>query len=818
MQLSLKNKFLARLFPIITISILLISYFVYDHISKGNETHTSEQTSSQISMLLQSIEKNTEKSLEQYKFIANNASIKDYISSSGQTKSLFKQKEVITLLQDIYRSNSGFKEVYLFDQNGQINFTHSDQKMYDHRTDNAWLNSLIQSSSKNPLVSIQETSNGHRITYTIQINDSNSNVMGYLVGTESFSFIQGWMRLSENANINGSLLLFGGKIVERSGEFNTEALLHHYSNLTRDSLNTSKIIDLDTGDENNRLYIKKGYLDIYAGVIVNNNAYLAMKSDLLNTIGLITLAVLLFIVIVVYGTFTSLITKRLDLIKDASKKIAIGNHGHHLPENQNDEVGNLFRTINQMSQDIQTGQEKIHDLAYFDELTGLRNKASFNLELQRMIALCESNDNTEISFLSIDLDDFKSINDLHGHHTGDRFLKIIAKRLEDIGEALKEEKENQHQVFISRLAGDEFAILIYGKNIRNFASNLSSRVIKNISEQMSFSNTEIYPTCSIGISTYPYQAKNEIELIKYSDIAMYEAKRFGKNQAMPFEFDMIERVVKKEEICNDIKIALEHDSFDLYLQPKFNVKSRCFNKFESLIRWIHPEKGFISPGVFIPVAEDSNLIVDIGDWVLKQTCKNIRTMENKGWKNFCVSFNVSPQQLLDGDFSRNMERNISIFNINPNHLEIEVTETSCAENIDFVTKELDVIRRMGVSVALDDFGTGYSSLSYIKELPLDVIKLDRAFVSKALSSEVDMTIIKSVMNIAEVLQIKTVAEGVETVEESKLMQEVGVDYIQGFYFYKPLPMADIMAEDFSKRIQEVNEEEDAIAKRNLSVA
>lgn len=818
MKMKLQNKFIFMILPILLASTFIVSLIIYDYIQNMMVENTDEQTRTQLNMFLQSIDKNTEKSLEQYRFISNTNAVRDYITSSGQTKSLFTQKDMMALFAGIYETNNGFKEIYIFDADGKINFVYSNDKMYDHREDNAWLNSLIQESNRDSIISIENTSNGYRLAYTIQILNASSSVIGYLVGTESFDFIQPWMNLSENKNLTGSLLIHGNNLIEKSGQFNTTALMHHYKQFDSNNLNSSNVLKVETGDTGNVLYVQKGQYGIIAGVIVNNQAYLAVQNYLLKiTLG-IAAFLSIFLFFTIYTSFRKLIIKRLELIEDASKKIAMGNHNISLPTNQRDEIGNLFKTINQMSHDIATGHEKIHDLAYYDELTRLHNKASFNMALKRMIALCDSNSDTEVAFLSIDLDDFKSINDLHGHHTGDHFLKIVAARLRDLSIAIEKEDLRKNEIFVSRLAGDEFAVLIYGKNIKSFANNLSNRIISSIREQMSFYNTEIYPSCSIGISLYPTQAENEIELVKYSDIAMYEAKRLGKNQAMPFETGMIERVIKKEEICNNIKIALEHDSFELYLQPKFNVKKQCFNKFESLIRWIDPVKGFISPGVFIPIAESSNLIVEIGDWVLKQTCKNIRTMESKGWKNFCVSFNVSPQQLLDSNFSRNIERNISIFNIDPSHLEIEVTETSCAENIDFVTKELDVIRRMGVTVALDDFGTGYSSLSYLKDFPLDVIKLDRAFVSKALESEIDMTIIKSVMNIAEVLNIKTVAEGVETAEESKLMQSIGVDYIQGFYFYKPLPMADILAEDFSKRLEEIGQNEEKSSPKALSIA
>lgn len=797
MRMRLQNKFALILLPVVVLPILVATFFIYQFIHNKLSENVHQNTNAHLHSAISRIESNATKSISQFEFIANQPVIHEYLKSSGEERSVVYQSRLIGFFDEMSNKN-GFEEIFIFDADGKLSYTHSSEIFYDHREDSKWYGYLINQLGEKPYATIQSTSRGSRFVYTIKINDKKGSPVGYLIGTENMSFLSGWMHLSSESDIAGAFLIHDKKVIQKSGDFNTVDILNAVK--SNDSGNQHQFTNyFSLADERNEIkqliYTASGPFDLIIGVVVSYAAFAQLQDYLITGSIFGSLAIMLMLIALIYFSFNRLIIGKLDVIKNATQQIAEGTHDIELPENMNDQLGEVMHNFNIMTRNMKKSYEKIHDLAFYDELTGLNNKSSFKMQLSRLALEC-TDEKSEIALLSIDLDDFKSINDLHGHHTGDIFLKVIATRIMSTVAASIKDHVNKYSADVYRLAGDEFAVLIYGKNIRTYSEKISKRIVSAIAEVTTFESIELYPSGTIGISIFPTQARNEEELYKFSDIAMYEAKSSGKNTYMMFEPQMIERVVHKEELCKEIKLAIEHDAFELYMQPKYDIKKREFNKFESLIRWMHPKKGFISPGIFIPIAEESNLIVEIGNWVMKQTCKNIRELESLGWKNFRVSFNVSPQQLYDRNFSRNLKSCIKMFGINPNHLEIEVTEHSFAKNDDFVISELKTAREMGVTVALDDFGTGYSSLAYIQKLPLDVIKLDRSFVSKAKTCYVNLTIIKAVLNIAEALKLDTVAEGVETKEELELMESLGADYIQGYYFYAPMPMRNILSTDF----------------------
>lgn len=752
-----------------------------------------QSTNSQIITIEKSILTSNKKSMDHFEFISNQSVVHDYLTSYGDNKSIVSQRNLIDFFKKISDSTNGFEEVYIFNKDGSLSFVQSKNYLYNHNKDNLWLNQLVQRSGREGMTTVEKSERGYVFAYTIQVIDSEGTVLGYLIGTENLNYISNWFTASNQNDITGMFLMHNGEIINSSGLVNSFKIkdeMSKHEQKYESLVNNFYQVSNDSKEADSMVYVEPGPYGLKIGLISSTKDFNNIQNFLIKSSAVIIGIITLIIIALVFFLIKTVVINRLSLIKAATQKMTAGIMDVQLPVNQKDELGEVMRNFNDMSDRINTSYEQIHDLAYFDELTGLNNKSYFKEELSKTMTNLYGSE--EIALLSIDLDDFKSINDLHGHQLGDEYLKVIADRIKQIAEEDTENGSLKYTIFVARLAGDEFSVILKGKNVKSYSERVSKKIIASISDVMHLNSIECYPSCSIGIAIYPTHANDKDELFRFSDITMYEAKNSGKNKFLMFESEMVEGVLFKEAICKEIKIAIEHDAFELYLQPKHDVKNNCFNKFESLIRWNHKERGFISPGVFIPIAEESNLIVEIGNWVLKQTCKNIRTFEMKGWENFKVSFNVSPQQLNDRNFAKKLKECIRIFNIKPEHLEIEVTEHSFAKNQDLVVKELEKVRELGVSVALDDFGTGYSSLEYIKMLPLDVVKLDRSFVSQAKKCEVNLVIIQAVLNIADALNLMTVAEGVETLEEFELMKELNVDYIQGFYFAKPMPMEDIM--------------------------
>jgi EAL domain-containing protein (putative c-di-GMP-specific phosphodiesterase class I) len=339
---------------------------------------------------------------------------------------------------------------------------------------------------------------------------------------------------------------------------------------------------------------------------------------------------------------------------------------------------------------------------------------------------------------------------------------------------------------------DEFVVMLCGENLENGINDIAKALILSISNSLSIEDIEIYSSASLGIATFPTDGNNEIDIFKNADMAMYEAKKKVKNQHVNFESRMLDKVKEKESINSDLRKALAEEDFELYFQPKYNIAKGNYSQFEALLSWNHKEKGFISHALFIPYAEESSLIIDIGNWVIASVCGHVNKLEKLGWTDFKISFNVSFKQMQDKRFVDILKSMIYKYGINPEHLEMEITEYTLAKNIDHAIVEMTKIRNLGVSIALDDFGTGYSSMSYLQNLPLDTLKIDRAFVSKSTTSQKDRTIIETIMTLAKGLSLKTVAEGVETVDEYHLVKDLGCDLVQGYYFHKPMPFDEIL--------------------------
>lgn len=454
-----------------------------------------------------------------------------------------------------------------------------------------------------------------------------------------------------------------------------------------------------------------------------------------------------------------------------------------------DEMGKLSTSFLKMKNSLETSHHKINKLAYFDDLTGLANRRSLNSYLDDAIDFSLLN-KLQMAVIMIDVDEFKDINDAYGHQFGDGVLIEISERLEKVSKSTLSKSGCLYKV--CRIAGDEFAIIIQNIEEKYILNNLAENIVAKLSNTYSFDLEDAEAAVSLGLSIFPQNGTNKTSLLKNADMAMYHAKNKGKNRFEFFDERMNKKAQKKLEMRNKILKALSENEFMLYFQPKVESNSKKINEFEALIRWNHPDDGMISPAIFIPFAEENGLINKIGDWVVEKLCGNIKDLEDSGWVDFRISFNTSPQQLQDNEFIANIKDCINAYGINPNHLEMEITEHSLAKDLDTTVECLRKVKKMGISIALDDFGTGYSSLSYLEKMPIDTIKIDRSFVSQAKNNDAKTAIISTIITLAKGLGMKTVAEGVETKDDLDIVVEKGCDFIQGFYYYPPLPISDII--------------------------
>ncbi|SDJ75196.1 MULTISPECIES: bifunctional diguanylate cyclase/phosphodiesterase [Bradyrhizobium] len=425
----------------------------------------------------------------------------------------------------------------------------------------------------------------------------------------------------------------------------------------------------------------------------------------------------------------------------------------------------------------QQAQERISHMARHDALTNLPNRTLFREQLEKALRLAKRSD--QLAVFCLDLDHFKEINDTLGHPVGDALLKEVARRL---GECVTE-----HDT-VARLGGDEFAVVQFCSDCDPSAvSLLASHIVEQIGEPYDIGGHQLVVGVSIGISLAPEDGKNPDELLKNADLALYRAKADGRGTYRYFETGMDARAQARRILELDLRAALQRHEFEVYYQPIRDVASDEVVAFEALVRWNHSLRGLISPVNFIPLAEETGLIVQLGDWVLRQAC-----MDATGWPdNVDVAVNLSPVQFKNPNLVSSVKAALRASGLPAHRLELEITESVLLQNSAATLAVLHELRGFGVRISLDDFGTGYSSLSYLRSFPFDKIKIDRSFVNELTTRDDSMAIVRAVTSLGKSLGIVTTAEGVETEAQFELLRREGCTQAQGYLFSQPRPAAEV---------------------------
>ena len=423
--------------------------------------------------------------------------------------------------------------------------------------------------------------------------------------------------------------------------------------------------------------------------------------------------------------------------------------------------------------------EQIAHSAQYDSLTGLPNRLLLNDRLGQAIALAHRHSG-QVVVMFLDLDGFKHINDSLGHSTGDKLLQSIAKRL---AESIRAPDT------VSRQGGDEFIVLLQEIVHLKDAVTVARRVLAALAEAHSIGHQVLHVTASIGVSLYPDDGLDAETLIKNADTAMYQAKESGRGSYKFFRRAMNVRVVERQSIEEDLRGALDREEFTLHYQPKINLKTGAITGAEALIRWRSSTRGSIPPVRFIPVAEDSGLILPIGAWVLREACAQERAWVDAGLPVPAVAVNVSAVQFQDEKFLEGLFAILGETGLDPSNLELEVTERVLMKHTKCAASILQILRNRGIRVSVDDFGTGYSSLSYLQQFPLDALKIDRSFVCGINTNPGETTIVNAIINIGRSLNLRVIAEGVETAADLAFLKAHHCDEAQGFYFSRPVPAA-----------------------------
>lgn len=436
------------------------------------------------------------------------------------------------------------------------------------------------------------------------------------------------------------------------------------------------------------------------------------------------------------------------------------------------------REIEEKNNELEVKNKELDFLSNQDTVTNLYNRRYFIQALEQEIETVKGNE--KIGLIFLDLDRFKTINDMYGHHIGDAVLIEISKRLNAfyVGNSI-----------LARLGGDEFVISFHGSFNYKQLEQVANKIIQSCSEPIEVDHYVFYVTASIGISIYPLDASDASTLMKNADIAMYQAKASGKGRALTFNSSLQEHTNKKHRIEMLLGKALLKNEFELYYQPQFRIPDNKLIGAEALIRWNSSILGPVSPGEFIPIAEEINMIYDIGNFVMKEAVTQVAKWNSKHKTEIKMGINVSPKQLDHKNFIHNLRTTLEENNLDAKQIDIEITETVAIEGENRIKQIDKLFEGLDVSVSIDDFGTGYSSISYLKYFPFERIKVAKELVDKIHTDNYDLQIVKSVILLAKAIGIKTIAEGVELQEQYDILKQIGCDEVQGYLLGRPVPAA-----------------------------
>lgn len=424
----------------------------------------------------------------------------------------------------------------------------------------------------------------------------------------------------------------------------------------------------------------------------------------------------------------------------------------------------------------------IHKMAHYDSLTGLANRALINENLNNILAEAKKTQ-SKVAVAFIDLDNFKLINDTMGHDVGD----VILIKAGEIIEGWVGDKD-----FAGRLGGDEFIVVMSEINKISEAMEKINRLVEDINTHINIDRKEFYISASVGISIYPNHGEDSKALIKNADTAMYIAKGSGKNSCKLFTAAMNLEISNKLEMINDLRNAIENNEFTLHYQPQIDINTNSIIGMEALVRWQHPVKGIIPPLDFIPLAEETGLILQIGEWVLNEACRQNKEWQDLGYKHMRVAVNLSIVQFEHKNLIKLVRNALDKTGLKSKWLELEITESVTLKCYDCAVQKINELKKIGIYVSLDDFGTGYSSFNYLKELPIDTLKIDKIFLDNLIPDSDEEFIMKTMINLARKLNLTVVAEGVESLSQLEFLKKEKCSTAQGFLFSKPLSKAEFV--------------------------
>ena len=465
------------------------------------------------------------------------------------------------------------------------------------------------------------------------------------------------------------------------------------------------------------------------------------------------------------------IRRPLKDLKTGADNFASGNLDYRIPIQRQDELGEALEMFNSMASALQGGQVDLEHQAFHDTLTGLPNRSLFHDRLLHAIAR-RDRDHRPLAVLLVDLDDFKTVNDSLGHAAGDELLKFVADSLR---------ASLRPGDTAARLGGDEFAVLVEDMRGRGDAVRVAERILSSLTKKLLIEDKEVFVNGSVGIAI-THGGDTADDVLRNADVAMYAAKGEGKGRFQIFDGAMHEGVMERLDLKADLQRAVERHEFVVHYQPLFDLATGRVVSAEALVRWNHPERGLVLPGEFIPLAEETGLILQIGRFVLEETCRQLRWWQMQYDPEFGVSVNLSGRQLQEPHIVELVREVLNSGPVAGSSVTLELTESVLMKDTKATVEKLNGLRALGVHLAIDDFGTGYSSLAYLRQFPIETIKIDRSFVHSVADGPEDSALARAVIKLADTLGMKTIAEGVENEAQAEQLATLGCSIGQGFYY------------------------------------
>jgi diguanylate cyclase (GGDEF) domain len=784
--MKLHKKILGIVIPIVVFLTSALIYISLDFLESKMNAEQKEYNNNLLSQMDSVANEHIDDTKRDLVLLAKGLSLSE-ISSINEIDKIKTAKmriaEQISLLET---SKDSINNLYYVGADNSILFSINEQK--DSEKEKEWISSLLhmitlkKNEFKIGVSRFNEASNVYYIVPITTNRQSEEIKKGFLILTESLSSLS--ERLQNRFNLNNGFVIIGDR---------TDILFNHSpipDSLLIKTKKTGSVEDLVETTKGGYFYVRHPFCDdvyfasIYPSLDFNNKIKV-LRWIVLGTI----ISMSLMFLMIIFWIIDKTIGKPLKDIRAVAESI----NNENLDDETKTELANIAEILTGMVLKNNKKRQRIIELSSKDDLTGLNNRMEFHKKIEILIQKSTTEEN-KFALYSIDIDNFAEINELFGHSVADEILKEFVNQiklaLHDVVELCSAKNESL-SFLAGRTGSDEFMIALYFIKDRVQAEFIAKFLLERLSRALLVGGHLFKVDFTMGIVISPENGNDSKSLFRHVKMVLNEAKMINRTQYSFYDESVSERFFEKKELKADIQMALLLNQFYLYFQPKVSLHDDSVSQFEALIRWEHPTKGNITPEQFIPFAERESLIMDIGEWVMMSVCHHISIMENTGWDDFSVSFNVSPQQIQDLMFIKKLSKCIDENDIDPRHLEIEITESSLARDPYQVEKTIEAVRAMGIKVALDDFGIGYSSLSHLELLSIDVLKVDRTFIERAGRNQSSMTIINAIIAIAKSLNLQCVAEGVETEQELSIVKEKGFDVVQGFFFYKPMSFQDI---------------------------